>query len=57
MMESNKPRKIEWMCTRCGMKTIRSESIGRPMPGKCLRGNKSPNGGLPPHSWVINRVL
>ena len=56
-MERNKPRKIEWMCTRCGMKTIRSESIGRPMPGKCLRGNKSPNGGLPPHSWVKNRVL
>lgn len=41
---------IEWMCTRCGHKTSRSETSGRPMPGVCP---KKKNGA--PHSWVKNR--
>lgn len=45
-------RNIEWMCTKCGQKTIKTETGGRPMPGRCPR---STNGG--PHHWVKNRTL
>ncbi len=41
---------IEWMCTVCGEKKGRSESMGRPMPGRCRRNNGKP------HRWVKNRV-
>ena len=43
---------IEYMCSHCGKKEIRNTSMGRPLPGKCLRkqGNK-------PHTWIINRHL
>lgn len=43
---------IEYMCTHCGKKEIRSENAGRPKPGKCPRKT---NGG--PHIWRKNRVL
>lgn len=43
-------KRIEYMCSYCGKKTTRSETMGRPMPGKCP---KKANGG--PHSWKINR--
>ena len=42
--------KTEYMCSRCGIKHTRFNTMGRPMPGVC---QKSPNKG--PHSWVINR--
>ena len=45
-------KKIEYICTYCGKKTIRSEMIGRPEPGKCPRKT-----GDRPHTWQKNRVL
>ena len=45
-------KRIEYMCTYCGKKEIRTPSMGRPQPGKCSRKN-----GDKPHSWVINRKL
>ena len=45
-------KRIEYMCIYCGKKTMRNESAGRPMPGKCPRKS---NGG--PHIWRKNRVL
>ena len=45
-------KRIEFMCTQCGRKETRSETMGRRLPGNCPRreGNK-------PHSWVKNRVI
>lgn len=43
---------IEYMCTHCGRKVIRSELQGRPLPGKCPRKT-----GDKPHSWVKNRTI
>ena len=40
----------EYMCTYCGMKQIRGQGAGRPMPGVCPRRK---NGQ--PHRWVVNR--
>ena len=40
----------EYMCTYCGMKQIRGQGAGRPMPGVCP---KRKNGQ--PHRWVVNR--
>lgn len=51
-MINKKPQAIEWMCTHCGMKQIRGENAGRPMPSKCP---KRPNNK--PHVWVKNRTL
>ena len=48
----SKMKRIEYMCTYCGKKTIRSEMIGRPEPGRCPRKQ-----GDKPHSWRINRTL
>lgn len=45
-------KKIEYMCSYCGRKTVKGENFGRPDPGKCPRKT---NGG--PHSWRKNRVL
>lgn len=44
---------IEWMCTACGQKTVRPESMGRPMPGTCPRALIKGR----PHRWVKNRKL
>ncbi len=45
-------RRIEYMCSYCGKKEIKTTLQGRPMPGKCPRkeGNK-------PHSWRKNREM
>lgn len=45
-------KKIEWMCTTCGTKTLRSENLGRPNPGRCP---KKPNKSH--HTWVKNRTI
>ncbi|KOA20325.1 hypothetical protein CLHOM_12370 [Clostridium homopropionicum DSM 5847] len=43
---------IEWMCTTCGKKELKSETTGRPNPGKCPRKT-----GDKPHSWTKNRTI
>ena len=45
-------RRIEYMCSHCGKKAVKSANMGRPDPGRCPRklGNK-------PHTWVKNREL
>lgn len=45
-------KRIEYMCSYCGKKTIRTSIQGRPLPGKCPRKS-----GDRPHSWVKNREL
>ena len=45
-------KKIEYMCIYCGKKTIKSQALGRPEPGKCPRKN-----GDRPHTWRINRKI
>ena len=47
---ATKYRNVEYMCSKCGLKTSRSATVGRPAPGTCL---KKANKG--PHSWVIAR--
>lgn len=44
--------KIEYMCSYCGKKEIKTSLQGRPMPGKCPRRQ-----GDKPHIWRINRKL
>ena len=44
-------KKIEWMCRNCGKTERRTESMGRPLPGHCIRMDGKP------HSWVKNRIL
>ena len=41
---------IEWMCTTCGKKEVKSKTGGRPMPGKCPKKK-----GDRPHTWEKNR--
>lgn len=48
---------IEYMCTWCGHKVIRSTISGRPMPGNCPRKPKDSNGKMRPHTWRINRKI
>ena len=43
-------KKIEYICTCCGKKEIKTNLQGRPMPGKCPRKE-----GDKPHSWRKNR--
>lgn len=45
-------KKIEYMCSYCGRKVIRSEMIGRPEPGRCPRKT-----GDQPHIWRKNRTM
>lgn len=45
-------KKIEWMCTTCGRKMVKSDISGRPAPGACP---KKPNKSH--HTWVKNRTL
>ena len=42
---------IEYMCTYCGRKEIRTWNAGRPQPGICPQ-----RGGKLPHRWVQNRI-
>ena len=44
--------RIEYMCSYCGKKQIKTKISGRPMPGKCPRKSNDR-----PHSWVVNRKL
>ena len=48
-----KPTHVEYICTRCGMKTMRPIGMGRPLPGTCRRAVR-PNA---PHRWVSNRKV
>lgn len=48
----SKIKRIEYMCSYCGKKEIKSDLQGRPMPGKCPRKQ-----GDKPHSWRKNRVI
>ena len=43
---------IEFMCTHCGKKERRNNTMGRPQPGKCPR-----KPGNQPHTWVVNRTM
>lgn len=45
-------KKIEYMCSYCGKKVIKTQSLGRPDPGKCPRKQ-----GDKPHTWRINRKI
>ena len=49
MTSNKKPTRVEWMCTQCGQKVVRSINSGRPMPGRCSRRDGKP------HRWVMNR--
>ena len=48
-------KNIEYQCTWCGVKQIRSVNQGRPSPGSCPRKPKTKTGASKPHTWVINR--
>lgn len=49
---------IEYMCTYCGKKVRKIDSMGRPEPGICPRRNYPKISKMPlPHRWVINRKL
>ena len=43
-------KNIEYMCSYCGQKAIRTVNGGRPTPGTCRRKS-----GNRPHSWIVNR--
>lgn len=45
-------KRIEYMCSVCGTRTIRSENEGRPSPGICPKKPKDKNGKGKPHSWI-----
>lgn len=47
-----KIKRIEYICTYCGKKEIKTSLQGRPMPGKCPRKQ-----GDKPHTWRKNRDL
>ena len=36
-------KKIEWMCRNCGKTERRTESMGRPLPGHCIRMDGKPH--------------
>ena len=50
-----KPTKIEYMCSYCGIKQTRPILMGKPQPGTCSRKGKTADGRTKPHTWVINR--
>ena len=50
-MAVSKYKNVEFMCSRCGTKTTRSATSGRPLPGQCSKSSDKKK----PHSWVINR--
>lgn len=41
---------IEYMCSYCGKKVTAPETMGKPVPGYCLRRGKNQ-----PHRWIVNR--
>ena len=48
---------IEYICSYCGQKKIRTEGLGRPEPGVCLRKGKTADGRTRPHTWRRNRII
>ena len=38
--------RVDWVCTKCGLKETRGDNQGRPTPRVCLKNNKGP------HVWV-----
>jgi|InofroStandDraft_1065614.scaffolds.fasta_scaffold07974_8 DNA-directed RNA polymerase subunit RPC12/RpoP len=50
-------KQIEYVCSYCGKKSVRSETMGRPAPGQCPRKGKTLDGRSKPHTWVKNRTL
>ena len=50
-------KKIEYMCSWCGKRVMRTTRVGRPEPGQCPRKGKTADGRPKPHTWVINRKL
>ena len=44
---------IEYMCTVCGKRALRSAIAGRPEPGTCPRARTAGR----PHRWVKNRTI
>lgn len=48
-------KKVEYMCSWCGRREIRFVIMGRPSPGSCPRKNKTRDGKMRPHTWVVSR--
>ena len=48
---------IEYICTYCGKRTLRSSISGRPYPDNCPRKPKNKDGSMKPHTWRISRVI
>lgn len=48
-------KRVEYMCTYCGTKSVRFIEHGRPFPGVCARRGKTKAGKTFPHRWVVNR--
>lgn len=42
--------RIEYMCSKCGLRIMRGAIDGKPLPGSCPR-----NGGSGRNVWIINR--
>lgn len=53
----NGPPRIEYICTYCGRRMIRSKMFGRPDPGGCPRKPRLPDGKMRPHTWTISRQI
>ena len=51
-MVSKANQTIEYMCSHCGQKVMRTATSGRPNPGTCPRRT-----GDRPHVWVVNRRI
>lgn len=43
-------KNVEYMCSYCGKKQVKTVNMGRPLPGTCPRRN-----GNMPHRWLINK--
>lgn len=48
-------KRIEYICTHCGMRVTKNATAGRPMPGDCPRKERMKDGKMRPHTWRINR--
>ena len=48
-------KQIEYMCSWCGKRIVKTAIVGRPEPGQCPKKGKTRDGKMKPHTWVINR--
>ena len=48
---------IEYICTYCGKTSIKTEGLGRPEPGVCIKKGKTLAGKPKPHTWRRNRIV